>query len=418
MGIASYLIVTFFAFAVPRSAVAEEWSPQLLADRAEAQHPSLAAQRDQIRALRERARVAGAWPDPMVGFEVSNLPVSTFTLDDHPMSGLQFRVEQTLRPPGWSRLRREHSETLVQVASWGQDEHAVQLRAHVRTAWWELVRTRQLGTLMERQLERTRDVLELLRPRLSAGTGAQAALLRLELLRDQLDDALSDVATREAALLASLRSAVGEPLETLDTPTRTAPKALPRVDAPREHATVDRPAIQQKQAEEDAAQRQKQLARREALPDVRLWAGYRLRQFESPTDTGVDFVSIGLGVPIPVSRARTGRAARNAALAEASRSQNAREALLDEIAASWTAVSAEWSRAYAKALNHDERLIPAAQAILDAVRSDFTVGRAEVSDLLDAEVALIELERARVHAAIATHLLNVRAFALFGKDVS
>ncbi|MEC7949158.1 MAG: hypothetical protein VX265_16430, partial [Myxococcota bacterium] len=76
--------------------------PSALADRAVAANPALQALQHQAAALSARAEVAGAWSDPVVGVEYSNVPVLEPTLRAHPMGGLQFRVQQQLQTAGWS----------------------------------------------------------------------------------------------------------------------------------------------------------------------------------------------------------------------------------------------------------------------------------------------------------------------------
>ena len=70
-------------------------------------NPELSAVTWSIRALEQRVLRARSWPDPMLAVEVSNVPVDSWVLGDHAMSGLQFKLQQTFPFPGKRRLREE-----------------------------------------------------------------------------------------------------------------------------------------------------------------------------------------------------------------------------------------------------------------------------------------------------------------------
>jgi hypothetical protein len=87
--------------------------PTALVAEAAAAHPSLQALEASERALRERAEVAGSWGDPVVALEYSNAPISSLSISDHPMAGLQGGAGPPGRRPGlrqrprrWTGRRR------------------------------------------------------------------------------------------------------------------------------------------------------------------------------------------------------------------------------------------------------------------------------------------------------------------------
>ncbi len=398
-----------------RPAAADPPALTPLIEQATAANPSLAALAHRADALRARAEVAGAWPDPRLSVEYANAPITSFTLTEHPMSGVLLRLEQTLRPPGWSASQRRAGEQRAEAEAHLRAEAELEVARAVRAAWWALARTRLLAGLTEAQRDRAGELLAAVRTRYETGREGQHAVLQLELLRERLTDDLGDFAEHATGLGAALRATLGgTPEARFATPEDVSPRPPPPPADWRALAAAHHPRLAALRAEQAAALEAARGARLEGLPDPTVWAGYRVRVVEPPLDPGTDFVSLGLAVPLPAGSARRARGERAAALEGASASEARHQAALDELEARMTAVVARWQRAATKAATYDERLLPAARATLQTTRSDFAVDRADFASLFDAEVALLDLERARLLAAVETHLAHADAVAALG----
>ncbi len=386
-----------------------------LADEAVDANPGLDARQAMADQLRERATVAGAWPDPMVAVEYSNVPVDSFGLSDHPMAGLQLKLQQTLHPPAWSRQQRAVLGARADAAGAAVDEAAIALSASVEATWWGLARTRMLRSVTEDHLRRTEELLDAVRSRYEVGAAGQSATLRLTVLRDKLQDDLGDFDRTDRELTAMLDRALSRDTpSSFDTPADVAP-----VDAPADAAWLDladdhRPELARLASERAAADAAVALAKTNALPDPTVWAGYRLRTVQTDTDPGRDLVSVGISVPIPSG---SGRRARGDAAGWQAAGQGVDAQLAglhDAIDADMDAILARWRRAADKTRTYDEQLIPAAESTLTATLSDFAVGRTDFASLFDAEVTLLNLERARIDAATTTWLQRAQALATLG----
>lgn len=393
-------------------------NPQALADRAVDANPSLKALEAQEAALRSRADVAGAWTDPMLSMEYSNVPITTLSIGDHPMAGIQLRAEQTLRPPRWSSLHRTVGHLRADATGHATAEAALQLRATVERTWWVLARTRLLREVTTAHLARTDELVEAARIRYETGGIGQHAVLRMEVLRDTLEDELGDFARAETELIAALAQALADDATAPDSPTVLEAAPLPPEGDWIGVAELHRPLLQRLASEEEASTQSAALARAEAAPDVSVWAGYRLRTVETGTESGTDLVSVGLGVPLPAGSARRAQGERQAALSGADAARATHAASLDGITADMRAILARWERAHEKATTYGDTLIPGAQATLATTLADFSVGRADFASLFEAEVTLLQLERGRITAAVETHLCRADATAVLGVDPS
>ena len=409
------LIVVLLAAPGLAAGQSERSGPEPLVAEAIQSSPSVQSMRHREQALHERAAVSGAWPDPMLALEYSNAPITSLGLSDHPMAGLQLKVTQTLRPPGWSRSSRRLLDHKAEASAQAVAESELALARNVRRAWWMLVRARMLRAVTEEHLARTEELLEAARIRYETGAVGQYAVLRLEVLRGRLGDELGDFERLDTELTAALgRALAADNSRSFETPATVSPVAPPDETDWIALAERHRPLLAKLLSEQSASEEAARAARLEALPDPSVWAGYRVRTIQTDTDPGTDLVSVGVGVPIPTGSGRRSRGGRAAALEEASAARAMRESALDAIAADIATVQARWSRSWDKAATYDEALIPGARAALETTRSDFSVGRADFASLFEAEVALLDLERARIVAAVDTHIQRAEATAVLG----
>lgn len=392
---------------------------EALQDRAVSANPDLVARQARVREIRSRAEVAGTWMDPMLAVEYSNAPVSTFSITDHPMAGLQFKVQQQLRPLGWSGKRRDVMDQMATSAEHELDEAELGLRAGVARAYWSLARTRALRRVTEAHVQRTTELHLAVVARYEVGSAGQHAVLRLGVLRDRLTDELNEFDREEREWLALLAQALGgETHLEVSTPERVDPVPPPdSVDGWLTQAEASRPAVLAMRAMADSERAGAALARAEALPDPSIWAGYRVRLATTDVDPGVDFVSVGLGVPLPVGSGRKAQGERGARLEAASRVDAQTDAMLDSIAAQAERILARWERAHGKAKTYADVLLPGSTSALEAADSEFAVGRTGFASLFEAEVALLDLERKWIAAAVATRIAEADARALVGGSV-
>lgn len=410
------LVLYALPLLITLSSPAHATPPSLLALQQQAlqTHPSLEILRRQEHALRTQATAAGVWADPILTVEYSNVPLATLTLTENPMSGLQLRAQQTLRPPGWSPQQRRVGEHRADVAGWQVAEARNRLQATIAQTWWMLEQTHQLEGITQQQLARTEESLVAVRVRYETGGTGQYAVLQLEVLRDRLQDELGDFDQARVSLLAALRAASGVSDLRFD-PTNTV-KAIP--PPPQADwiavAQQNRPLLHQLEARLKTEQHVETLARIEGRPDLTVWAGYRLRSVQTATDPGTDLVSAGVSVPIPAGSRQKARAEQAAAASRALAIQAELQDTRLQIQAGMETVYTRWVRAAEKASTYEQRLIPKARATLETTRADFAVGRADFASLFEAEIALLDLERARIRAVILTHLQQAEAMVILG----
>ena len=139
-----------------------------LGDMAVAANPSMQAIRDRVGALEQRVRRAGAWLDPSISAEYSNMPINDPVLGQHAMSGIQLMLRQTFYWPGKIGAREEEARDYVRQEQLGLAEQRVELQANVKRAYYRLALTRQLRDVTRENVRLVSGFIDVVRAKLFA----------------------------------------------------------------------------------------------------------------------------------------------------------------------------------------------------------------------------------------------------------
>jgi cobalt-zinc-cadmium efflux system outer membrane protein len=381
-------------------------------------NPSMQAIENRVGALEQKVRAAGAWLDPTISAEYSNMPIDDPEPGQHPMSGIQLMLRQTFFWPGKIGAREAEADHRVRQEQLTLAEQRVQLRASVKRAYYGLALTRQLRDVTQQNVQLVSDFIAIVRGKLEAGVAAQHELLRLRVLLGRLKDDVKSFDRDEESLTAAINATLHRAITTaIPTPART------RVVEPTEDAGTlarqaerDRPLLKRYTAERETHLASARRAEREGYPDITLWAGYRVRT-QAGADPGRDFASVGLSLPLPFSYdARSGSERRSyEKLAEAT--AQSRAAALDEIRGHLGQIVADWKRAVQEAHTYRQDLIPEARLSLESTFASYRVGRADFASLFQAELELLNFERTACMAETAAARARVDAEAMVGTGV-
>ena len=380
--------------------------PIELAELAVATHPGLEALEAQVSSMRALAGAARLWSDPVVAVELSNLPVTSPLLDSHPMAGVQLRLSERFPAPGEPAARAALAEGRVRLSERSVDEAATALRGEVRGRYWELALIRQQRELVRAHIEQTNDLVQAVRARYEVGAVAQHDLLQLELRRDRLAQQVLDLDQAETSLLALLNGALArDPATPIGTPERTPLATLPGTAEERRSGLADNPSVRLLEGRASVGRLEADRARVERAPEPSLWLGYRIRAPQDNGDPGTNFFTAGVSLPLPAASSRRWKAQELAAGERARAADEASSATQLRLTAALAAAEARYGRATARAATWSEQLVPAADATLRSTLSAYRVDRAGFSDLIRAEIELLdlqrELRRTEAEAAIA-----------------
>lgn len=417
------LIVSLLMSVAPVSTQAAD-NPDALALAAWDVNPSIGASEEKIQAARQKILQASAWTDPLISVEYSNVPVDSFRLGEHAMSGVQFKLQQTFPFPGKTDKREKMAASMTDVARYELAEKKNQIRGMVKRAYWNLTLFRHLKKITNRHILEIESLIASVTSRYEVGGAGQHDILRLTVLRDRLVDDLSEFDRKDIELVAAINSLLSRsPVTKIETPeTVEAAKVALSKDSIFASAQKSRPLLfvwtEQAKAEQLAAKR----ASHEGFPDPTIWAGYRLREeFVNDQgmvmDKGADFFSVGVSFPIPISYGSRWGALKKESLAKKRSAESNHTALVYEIQGELEKAFAGWNRAFEKSKTYSRIILPGQKQTLDATLAAYQVGRADFASLFAAQVGLLDVERALVKAKCETKLQEAKVETLVGGDI-
>lgn len=373
--------------------------PDALAEAAVLAHPTIEALRWRAGAFRASEESARLWSDPMLAAELSNLPILSPVLGGHPMSGLQFKLQQRFPAPGEPAARASLADARTDAALDDVEAAANDLRGEIRAGYWQLALVRQLRDVTSAHVHELDDMLDSVQARYEVGVASQHDLLQLQLRRDRLAEDLADFDAREAALLAALNGALArDPQTPVGTPQVSDVGVLP-LDADGRAATLEsHPRMVALRAMADVERSAAARARIEARPEPTAWLGYRVRAATAGGDAGDNFVTAGISVPLPFASTRRWDAEEQAAEARARATDFAADGVLQRLRAKLAAAEARYQRAATRAIAFRDQLGPSARATLESTLSAYRVDRAPFADLIRAEIDLLDVERRQLIA--------------------
>ncbi|MDY6951649.1 MAG: TolC family protein [Thermodesulfobacteriota bacterium] len=389
--------------------------PEQLAGAALEANPEISMLRHQVAALKEQEGASVIWRDPVFMVEYSNAPWEDPSLGEHPMSGLQLKVQQTFPFPGKNDRRQAVAAGHVDLKALELAELKSQLRGKVRQLYWRLVLVKRLTGIRDKHISTLERLLEAVQAKYASGVANQQDILKLQVLKEKLTDEIEDLNQKKRELRAMINSAlhrdISTPLETgEEIPLMECTTTLHELI---ERAKKERQLLKfwKKKAEVERLAADKELY--EGRPDITLWTGYRIRK-EVGADKGEDFFSVGMSLPIPVDYKDRYNAKRRARLADALASEEKYRSMLDKVSSEIEKSLSKWERSCNKVTTYNRQLIPGAKSTLEAALSAWEVGRTEFSSLYQAEVQLLDFEKAVLMARAETVLMSLEIERLVG----
>ena len=365
-----------------------------LVDRAMSSHPRALGAVERVRAARRRADASGYWPDPTLMVMANNLPLTT-AIDRSPMTGLQFRLQQTIPWPGKVDQREQVSRAKAEVAEVGPRTARLDLAREVGLAFFRVHLLDVTAQVLEENERILSTVIEVADAKYRVGRRMQQDILRARLSRDELRQQRLETKRRRVAAALVLAELTDE--ESGSTVPSLADIPIARLkDGMNESALLT--LGESHSAELDEARRRQAeraasvaLTDLEAWPDLQVGVAYTVRgdaRGRDPAD-GSDFVSVLFGVQLPVHALRRRTSAVAAVVAEQAGARadeaSVRRRMRQRVSSTIAQLPLLQKR---MALLRDET-IPVTRQTLQAERAAYQVDRGDMVELLQTELTLV-----------------------------
>jgi cobalt-zinc-cadmium efflux system outer membrane protein len=347
--------------------------------------PDLAARALDTEAAQARVDIAGSLPDPM-------LRVTSDEIDrtgGSRQNKMIYSVEQEFPLWGKRDLRRSQASAEVARSRAGARETEAELIEKVKVAFAQYYQADQALRTTQDLHQVVHDIARVTRERYAAGKGTQQQLYKAEVEITRLSAELVRIDAARASAGARLNALLARPVDApLAQPQKL--RALPAdgvlaLAALMERARINNPSLAGSDAQISAARAGKQLADKSWYPDVTLGAGAIDRTGNGPNGY---LATVGIRVPLQWGLREAQQREAGAQLGAA---ENRRQGVELQIqsALGEAAANLAGNRRMVELIR--TQLLPQSEALLRSGIASYSLGRAELPDVLRAEHDLADL---------------------------
>jgi cobalt-zinc-cadmium efflux system outer membrane protein len=383
------MLAAFGAHAEPSFSLDQSLSLDEAMRLATQNQPLLQSLDDAAAASREAAVAEGQLPDPKLKLGVQNLPITNsdalrFNRDDMTMSTIglmQEVIPQAKREAASKKMEAEagqyHAEQLATARSIQRD---------VALAWLDVYEAQRKTELYQRIADEMVAERKVATARVGSG-GAQASdVLRLDSQVSMMNDKRLTAQRDERKARSMLARWIGQAASRPIAPELPAMSAMPSPDKVSEEIE-GHPLIQNARQIETVAESDAERAKTERLQNWSWEVMYGKRRSDLS-----DMVTFQVAIDLPWDRAnrQDRRTAEKLMLVEKARklTEDRRHELLAEL----EAAKADWDTAEARENEHQQRLIPNAEARLTLAKAGYAAGKQILAEVWEARRGVLEVE--------------------------
>jgi cobalt-zinc-cadmium efflux system outer membrane protein len=388
-----------------------------LIDAALKNNPGLMADRYAYQSAEYSALAARALPDPTLTFGVVNLPRTSLSLNETPMTGITVGIAQTIPWPGKLSARSRIGELQSEIKSTQVDARENRLIRQITESYYEYsYRTFELD-LLDRNLALIENLIGSAETNYANGLGSAQDLLRgqtsysrlenrklqAELGRQKALNMLALLTNDYTLISANLQASLPDDIE---RESISDPKDI----------SDDNPDIRVSALNSDLAEKKLSLAKADYWPNLMLGVEYRIRE-EVPGDPvkGEDYLSAKIGLSIPLwffSRQKNmNRSARVGIQAARAYEQNIMLTFEQLLADS----RLELGTIRESLAFYDSAILPQARAAFEAAQVAYEVGQVDFNALLGAQTELLQVELERLNNIKEYYQNHARLMEIIGR---
>ena len=316
-------------------------------------------------------------------------------------------VQQAVPWPSGLVASRSEARHGAEAAAARVEATHLDLQLRVRQAYWNLWEIRRTRNTRAEHLVLLDTLAKTTRSRLETGSASLAALQQIELAHARLSDALASLDERERAAEASLRATVGLAAgsQELQTSAERPVAEVPSIpDDQLLELALGHPRLSSIREQERAAVQGIRVARSSRAPALRAgleWIMTGEATDRAMPDSGKDAWVAMAGIHIPLWQAGYARDVDAARATRQAREAEVRDAEFGQVDALNGAISSVRDSAR-RLLVVRQTLIPQAEAAYTSALGEYTVGEADVAQILLAQRDLLDL-RVDLDSSAAAH---------------
>ncbi|MCB0308135.1 MAG: TolC family protein [Bdellovibrionales bacterium] len=379
-----YLLFTGLAFGQDSNTVQLE----PLIKEALLNNPGLASIQFEAEAAQHQIAPAGAYEDPIFGFEAMSYPRDTLSSREFGMTGNRMSLTQAIPFPGKKTQLQKVATEMYESKHFRYQSARLELIRVLKLTYFDLYFAYKTRDILMEQQGVVRQLIPIARSRYTLGKISQAAVLGLQVeeadLLDQMLKSDREIAVNVGNLNHILgreqhHALGGKPI----LPSKTKLNFEKITEERITKAVLKKsPNLNSYNSEVESSKAQLSYAKLNYFPNFEFNAAYTQRN-PNPGDRGVDFVSAGIGISLPIWAINKQSKEIKAARAEQSRAQaTLQEERLHQRHLVHT-LYAELEEAAKRVKLYSGGLLPLAQQSVTSAQSAFLTGQFEYASLLD-----------------------------------
>ncbi len=364
----------------------------------------------------------GALPDPIFSFNALNLPTDTFTVNQEPMTQMQFGVQQAIPFPGKLELKEEASTFSAKAAEKNVDEAQLILVQNVKSYWWQIYYLDRAIEIIERNQELFRQFVQIAGTKYEIGEGLQQDVLLAQVELSKLLDKQIELTGIRKKLGARLNKLLNKQAnEAITLPAQVdpmLPDILPESKL-YEKALNSRPLLNRQQFKIDSAKSRLELARLEYFPDFKVGAFYGFRSGENPPFVGgdrADFLTLKFSMNLPVFTARKQDKAVAQRSGELQAQRYSLQDTINEVKSQISQAVAGYQQAKEQSELFKGGIIPQARQTVDSMLSGYQVNKVDFLNLVRSQITLLNYESQYWKSLATANQALARLVAAVGEE--
>ncbi len=344
----------------------------------------------------EAIRPAGTLDDPMLSFNLLNLPANTFAFDQEPMTQKQIMLSQKFPFPGKLRLRSEIAQDQARADDLYYQDKANEVRTRVIQGYWSLSLAYAAYDITLRNKQFWEQVVQVAETRYGVGQGQQSDVLQAQVELGNYLDRLLQWRQRQESIQADLNALRSQPPQTaIPRPRPLRPRSFYLKREELLELEKNRPQLQALRALVDKQGKGVDLARKDYYPDLTLGLAWGLREDRAlgqAVERRPDFFSSTMMINVPLwvgsklkPRVREQRARQAAA-------QEAYQSAWDRFAAAIQDLYAKLRRLSQQVELYQGGIVPRARQAAEASLAAYQVGTLDFARLYQDQIAAYNAE--------------------------
>jgi outer membrane protein TolC len=371
-------------------------------------NPAIAADQAVIEASISKIPQVGTLPDPMVSFSLMNIPVTTFKLNQEPMTMKQFTITQGFPARGVLDARTAVAEAGVLVASGQLHLTSEQLRQQAKNSFLNLFFLDESISIVTENQALLQQFIQNAETRYTTGRGIQQDVLKAQLEHSRLTEKMIILEDRRIGLVSQLNAmrdmSVDTPIKMLTLPTGIA--ELLTAEELSETANEKNPTMVKARAIVEQRRTSILLAERLRRPSWSVSTAYGQR------DGGRrDFISGMVGVVVPIRAGRKQDKAVEEAHARLTEAHYRLRSAELQIESTIESLAGELNRSRRLMELYAGQILPQAEGVLTSALEGYRVDQIDFLTLLAAQTTLFnyQLEAIRVTTDYHRQLADLEA---------